>query len=160
MFGWRKQIQPGLVLTNPYLGLEGAPNVTVWKLFRSTFMASMAYSTWKSLPSGENVFTPLQGQHRQSEKGRKPTECGSLLKSEATWARVTQVGQRGRVPLSTGHAQGWIQAVHGGEHRGSRQVKAQVRSRWDDTAHCGCWKPSESKGGTRNQKGLVLPWNP
>jgi len=25
---------------------------------KSTLMASMAYSTWKSLPSGENVLTP------------------------------------------------------------------------------------------------------
>lgn len=98
MFDWRKQTQPGLVLNNPYLGLEGAPDVTVWKLFKSTFMASMAYSTWKSLPSGENVFTPLQGQHRQSEKGRKAMErspCSGV-----------KVGQQGRVPFSTGHPHG------------------------------------------------------
>lgn len=25
-----------------------------------TFIASMAYSTWNNLPSGENVFTPLE----------------------------------------------------------------------------------------------------
>ena len=29
-----------------------------------TLMASMAYSTWNNLPSGENVFTPLQNSHR------------------------------------------------------------------------------------------------
>lgn len=28
-----------------------------------TFIASMAYSTWNSLPSGENVLTPLQNTH-------------------------------------------------------------------------------------------------
>ncbi len=33
-----------------------------WRVMlgRLTLMASMAYSTWNSLPSGEKVFTPLQ----------------------------------------------------------------------------------------------------
>lgn len=61
-------------------------------------MASMAYSTWKSLPSGEKVFTPLQGQHTRGEEGRKSMEDKAWLQREATWAQVGQEGQQGRVP--------------------------------------------------------------
>lgn len=52
----------------------------------------------------ERVHTPARTT--QSERGRKPKECKSLLKGEATWAQVTQVGQQGCVPLSTEHPQG------------------------------------------------------
>lgn len=147
MFGWRRQTQPGLVLNNPYLGFEGAPDVTVWKLLKSTFMASMAYSTWKSLPSGENVFTPLQGQHRQSEKGRKAMECKSLLRGEG--------GAAGTCPLQhrTSPGSGFGMFM-------DRNTSKVGRSGWDAPARCGCWKPLECKGPTRSHRSIVLPWNP
>lgn len=38
-----------------------------------------------------------------------------------------------------------------------RNTRKAGRSRWDVLAHCGCWKPSKSKGPTRSHKSLVLP---
>jgi len=64
---------PRFFQPNPGFGFERALNAAVWHPggADNTFMASMAYSTWNSLPSGEKVFTPLQEQHQRRREGQE-----------------------------------------------------------------------------------------
>lgn len=48
------QVQVKYNTEEDYWSSEVTQHVTL------TFIASMAYSTWNNLPSGENVFTPLR----------------------------------------------------------------------------------------------------
>lgn len=113
------------------MGFEGAPDVTIWKLFKKYLYGLDGIFHLEEPPLWrERVHTPAR-QHRQGEKGRKPMECKSLHKGEATWA---QVGQQEHVPLSTGHPQGLDSGCSRMETQ--RKPKGQVRrDRWNVPAH-------------------------